>query len=316
MRYVSLRAPKLYMKPDVVSASPMWQTIFLICAALLILLEVFRGWRLGLPRQLVRIGAIVLAYASAIHGGQHLLPILRPLITLPDIVLSAIGGAILALVVYLAVTSIGTILFKRTGQQQSGLVRVVYGLTGAVVGLFFGAFLLWLLVVGIRSLGAIAEAQVNASAPRALPPLVERPERDTAPLPRRAPRPLEPDVITGSLARLKKSIELGSVGDVVKQTDVLPTGVYDTLTKVGTVFAQPERAQRFLSYPGVAELTDHPKLLALRADPEINRMIEQGRLLELIRDERLIEAANDPDLAAQVKKFDFRAALDHALEER
>ena len=114
------------------------------------------------------------------------------------------------------------------------------------------------------------------------------------------------------MARLKKAIELGTVGEVVKQTDVLPGGIYETLAKVGEVFAQPERASRFLSYPGVTELSDHPKILALRADPEITRMIEQGRLIDLLQDDRLIEAVNDPDLAAQLKRFDLRKALDFA----
>ncbi len=297
------------MKPDLVSASPTWQSIFLAVAAMLILLEIFRGWRLGLPRQLVRIGAIILAYMTALFGGQHLLPLLRPLVRLPDLVLSGIGGAILALLVYIVVTSLGTILFKRTGQQESGIVRLVYGMTGAVIGLFFGAFLIWLLVVGIRSVGAIAEAQVNAQT--RVPALLEQPERPA----RTVRRMAEPSAVTASLAKLKQSLELGPVGDVVKQTDVLPTGIYETLGKVGEVFARPERAQRFLTYPGIAELTDHPKILALRADPEITSMLENGRLLDLVRDERLIEAANDPELAAQVKKFDFRAALDYALRD-
>ena len=84
---------------------------------------------------------------------------------MPDFVISALGGAILALIVYSVVNTIGTILFKRTGQQGSGLVRLVYGVSGAALGIFFGLFFIWLLVTGIRSVGAVAEAQVNASAP-------------------------------------------------------------------------------------------------------------------------------------------------------
>ena len=107
-------------------------------------------------------------------------------------------------------------------------------------------------------------------------------------------------------------VELGRVGDFVKNTDVLPAGIYETLAKTGEVFAKPECASRFLSYPGVAELADTPQMLALRADPEITRMIEQGRIWELLQDERLIEAVNDPELAARLKKFNLKAALDYA----
>ena len=101
------------------------------------LFQIVRGWRLGLPRQLVRIGAIVAAYSAALFGGGILLPLLRPLIKVPDFIISALGGVILALLVYSLVNTIGTILFKRTGQQGSGLVRLVYGVSGAVLGNLF-----------------------------------------------------------------------------------------------------------------------------------------------------------------------------------
>jgi hypothetical protein len=123
------------------------------------------------------------------------------------------------------------------------------------------------------------------------------------------------DSFAMALARLKKSVELGSFGGLVKQTDVLPGGGYETMGKVGEVFAKPERAARFLSYPGIAELADNPQILALRADPEIARMLEEGRLWTLLQDDRLIEVANDAELRRQIKNIDFKAALDHALRE-
>ncbi len=295
------------MQADVVSGSHLWQTVFVSFAVLLMLFQIVRGWRLGLPRQLVRIAAIVMAYSAALFGGSLLLPLLRPLLKVPDFVISALGGAILAMIVYSVVNMIGTILFKRTGQQGSGLVRLVYGLSGAALGIFFGLFFIWLLVTGIRSIGAVAEAQVNANVPSRPPPSTGRRVRPTDPI-------TEKTSLAFSIARLKKSIELGSVGDLVKQTDVLPSGIYETLGKVGEVFAKPERATRFLSYPGVAEIADTPQILALRADPEITRMLEQGRFWELLQDERLIEAANDPELKARLKKFDLRRALEYAAE--
>jgi hypothetical protein len=304
------------LKPDLVTGSHLWQTVFLSFCAVLILFQLARGWRLGLPRQLVRLAAIVAAYSAAFFGGAIVVEVVRPLVKAPDFVLSAIGGALLALIVYALINTIGSILFKSTSEQSSGLVRLVYGISGAVLGLFFGLFFLWLLLVGVRSVGAIAEAQVNASAPARIEPYEERKARPGAGPSEHRTRTNVPDEtsLVVSMARLKKSIEMGTVGEVVKQTDVLPAGIYETLEKVGEVFAKPERASRFLSYPGVTELADHPKILALRADPEITRMIEEGRLLELLQDDRLIEAANDPDVHAQVKKFDLRKALDYAAK--
>ena len=304
------------MKPDLVAGSPLWQTVFLSFAGILLLLQVLRGWHLGLPRQLVRVGALVAAYMTAIFGGSVAVPWLRPLIKVPDFFISAIAGVILATIVYSVINTVGTILFKRTGQQESGIVRLVYGFSGAFLGLFFGLFFIWLMLVGIRSLGAMAEAQINARAPGRVPRFEERNDaRQTGGI-RRTPVDVpQQDSFAMTLARLKKSVELGSFGEVVKQTDVLPGGGYETLGKVGEVFAKPERAARFLSYPGIVELADNPQILALRADPEIARMLEQGRLWELLQDDRFIEVANDPQLRRQIRSIDYKAALDHALRE-
>ena len=80
--------------------SPGWQTIFVSFALVLILFEVVRGWRLGVVRQMVRLIALLLAYAAAIFGGRALLPLLRPFLHVPDLIISIFAGALLALLVY------------------------------------------------------------------------------------------------------------------------------------------------------------------------------------------------------------------------
>ena len=296
------------------SGSTLWQIVFLSFAAVLLLLEVLRGYRLGLPRQLMRGAAIIAAYAAAYFGGPLLGPLLQPILKWPDFILSLIGGAILALIIYGLIASLGTILFKRTAQQSSGAVRLVYGLSGALVGLCFGAFFLWLILVGIRSIGSIAEAQVHARpkidvakgpSARSLNPRLEDPS------PR---RDFDADSVAAFIARLKNSVELGTVGDVIKKSDVTPDSVYQTLNDVGTVVGNPESAQRFLSFPGAVELSQHPKIVALRNDPEIADLIAQGRILELLHHPRLLEAANDPTLVERVKQFDLKKALEYAAK--
>jgi hypothetical protein len=297
-----------------VAGSPLWQAVFVSFAVVLILLEVVRGWRLGLVRQLVRVAALAAAYAAAVFGGRLLVPIARPFLKMPDIVLSILAGAVLALVIYAFGTSMGMVLFKRTGQQNSKLVRLIYGFAGAIVGLFFGAFILWTIVASIRAVGAVADAQVRSQA--------SSPEAGQSPALRALAvrRRFFSEPTTGStalatsLARLKNSLELGPLGNAVKQTDPVPLKTYEMLEKVGKVFSSPERAQKFLTFPGARELSEHPKIIALRDDPEISEMIAQGRFLDLIQDQRLIDAANDPALANRIKKFDLQRALDYATE--
>jgi hypothetical protein len=291
------------------AGSTLWQTVFISFAVVLLLFEVVRGYRLGLPRQLMRGAAVIAGYAAAYFGGNLMLPLLRPILKWPDFIVSMIGGALLALVVYGVIASLGSLLFKRTAQHPSGAVRLVYGFSGALTGIVFGLFFLWLILVGIRSVGSIADAQVRAQS---------RVESNAAPLPPEDKHfPIEnidADSLTTFLARLKNSVELGKLGDVVKQTDVTPPSVYQTLRDAGTVCANPESARKFLSFPGAVELSEHPKIVALRNDPEIADLIRQGRLLDLLQNRRVLDAANDPTLVEKVKRFDIKKALEYAAK--
>jgi Colicin V production protein len=298
-------------EPAAAAGSPLWQAIFFSFAIVLILFEVVRGWRLGLPRQLVRVAGLAVAYAAAFLGGKLVVPLVRPFLKLPDIILSASGGVVLALVVYVLVVSIGTILFKRIGQQNSRLVRVVYGLSGAFIGLFFSAFLLWMIVVSIRAIGAVADGQVRSRASS------QATDIHAADVRRRflGESAEQSATLAMSLARLKNSLELGTVGEAVKRTDPVPSQNYETLGEVGSVFSNPKAAQRFLMFPGARELSENPKIVALRNDPEISDMIAQGRVLDLLQDRRIIDAANDSTLREQIKKFDLQRALDYSIQE-
>jgi len=297
---------------EAAAGSPVWQLVFISFAIVLVLFEVVRGWRRGIARQLARLGALIAAYFAAFFGGRLLVPMVRPFLKVPDIALSILAGAILALVVYAVINGLGTILFRRTGQHDSALVRLLYGAGGAVLGFFFGAFLVWLVVVGVRSTGAVADAQVREqSGSASLQPqaihavdirrrLLSESNEQTASL-------------LTLLARLKNSLEMGLIGDVVKRTDVVPPKTYETLGKLGQVASSPQSAERFLSFPGARELSQHPKIVALRSDSEISEMIAQRRYVDLLQNEKIIAAANDPELVEQLKKFDLQRALDYAL---
>jgi uncharacterized membrane protein required for colicin V production len=299
------------MNPSVpaVAGSPIWQIAFVSFAVVLVLFEVLRGWRRGVARQLARLGALIAAYFAAFFGGKLFAPLAKPLLKMPDAVLPIVVGAVLALFVYAFINGFGTVLFRRTNQHDSAVVRFFYGAAGALLGVFFGAFLVWLLVIGVRAVGAVADAEAreqSATNPAFVHAVDVRrrfgeSSDDTA------------SVMT-ALARLKSSLEMGAIGDAVKKRDVVPEKTYDVITKVSRVLSNPQAAERFLSFPGAQDLSEHPKIVALRNDQEITQMFEQGRLWELIQDPRIIDAANDPELRANLKKFDIEAALDYALQ--
>src|SRR5205814_3822173 len=119
------------------SGSVVWQIVFISFGIVLILFEVIRGWRLGVMRQLMRGLAVGAGYAAAYFGGDMLVPLLRSSLKMPDIIISALSGAVLALAIYGIIASLGTIFFKRTAQQPAGMPRLVCGLTGALLGICF-----------------------------------------------------------------------------------------------------------------------------------------------------------------------------------
>ena len=291
------------------AGSPLWQIVFVSFAAVLVLFEILRGWRRGLPRQVARLGALIAAYFAGWFATKFFGPLLGIFVRLPDSVLAIFAGALFALIIYAVVSGTGSALFRRTDQHASFLIRLLYGTTGAMLGAFFGLFLVWLIVVGVRSIGSVANAEVREQANDSTVVhavdvrrriFAEKGE-DEAPL-------------TTSLARLKNSLEMGVIGDAVKKADIVPPKTYDLIEKIGSVAANPQYAERFLEYPGAKELSEHPKVIALRNDQEVAQMLAQGQLLELIQDHRIIDAANDPELRERLKKFDVMAALNYATQ--
>ena len=295
------------MNAPATSGSPIWQTVFLSFAAVLPLFEIARGYRQGLPRQLVRLLALVAAYAAAWFGGALFLPWLRPL-GFPDFVLSPISSALLALVVYNLINLIGRFVFMRTAKHEVASTRLLYGVGGGFFGAVFGLFFIWLLLVGLRSAGSVADAQLHARVTDQ-PPLALRAD---SPSRAQVPAASDPTALATLFARLKNYVELGTVGALVKQSDVLPAGAYQTLGQLGETLARPGTAQRLAEDPAIRELADNPKIVALRGNPEIARLVEEGRYFDLLRDPRLVAAFNDPALIAALKRFDLKRALFHA----
>ena len=223
------------------------------------------------------------------------------------------------MLIYAVINGLGTILFKRTKQYESGTLRFCSGLGGALVGVFFGAFLLWLVVFGVRSLGSIADAQVRQQAANGADIDSSR-TLHAVDVRRRQMGEIsdqsndESATLINSLARMKNSLELGSFGEMVKRTDVIPEQTYATLEKVGRIASDPDSVQRFFAYPGAEALSQNPNIVALRNDPEIARLIEQGRYFDLLQNQRLIDALNDRALIDQIKRFDLQGALDYAVK--
>jgi uncharacterized membrane protein required for colicin V production len=273
------------------------QTSFFIGATVLVCLMAYRGWRLGIVRQTFSIFSLGIAYAAAWFGGPYLIQVLRPL-GFPDRVLSIIGSALIGTFLYLLFALLSALVFKKTAHQKFGPVRFGFGAAGAILGAAFGIFLVLVLSVAIRLLGSLGENKTVIRNPKSAQP---------------AP---PPSPLTQGLAQLKHSIESGPAGEIITHVDPIPEQVYDTLGKFGRLVANPESLSRFTELPKVKSLSAHPKLLALRDDPDIAKAIREQDFLSLLRNPKLVEAANDPEVAKVVGEFDINKALDAALKEQ
>lgn len=280
-----------------------YQAGFFIAAGLFILFTAWHGWRLGIVRQLMSILALAASYIIGYFGGGTLGALLHHFIDLPVNALAVFGAVGLGFVVYCCIVLVGAIAFKKTSQQSVGLIRLGYGASGAVFGGLYGVFLVWIVVLAIRLLGSVAETQL-AVAPPAHP---------TAKGARPTPPPAPPNSMIVGLAHMKQSLEQGAAGSVVQQVDPIPGTLYTVLHKLGLMVADEKRVDRFLSYPGVKPLLAHPKIAALQNDAAITEDIINRNYFALIRNPRIVSAANDTEIGELMRKFEFEKALDYAL---
>lgn len=279
-----------------------WQLLFLIAATSLVLFQVVRGWQRGLVRQIFSLFALGLAYLSVWWRHAMFTPFFK-LFGLPEIVANILSGILLGVSVYGIVSLTGSVVLKRTSHQSLLALRLVYGSGGAFIGLLFGLFMTWIALIGVRLLGTVAETEIFAATRRAS--IVASDETKVS----------EPEVssLVRSLASLKKSMDQGQAGEFAKAVDPLPDKVYMTLTQVAMLISDPESVDRFLAYPGAKTITSHPKMVALTEDEKITEDLNARNYFALLRNPHIVEAANDPELASLVARFELDKALKHAL---
>ena len=258
----------------------------------MVILMTWRGWRLGIVRQTLSLVALGAGYLGGYLFGGYLIPLLRPL-GFPDKVLAVFGATILGFLIYVTASITAGILFKRTSQQSVGLIRLGFGFSGALLGAGFGVFLVLVCVIAIRLLGSVADAELRP----------QQQGRSSAP----------PTAAARRLAALKHSLENGQAGAFLQQVDPVPEKVYSTLGRVGELAANPQSLERFSNDRQVQHVSAHPKILALRDDPQIAEAIRSGDFLSLLRNPNVIAAANDPEVAKLLGGFDLQKALDQAL---
>ncbi len=286
--------------------SPFWQGILFLAAIVFLVWEAWRGWRAGLIRSGLNLAAMVVSAIVLYYGAQVAAAPFGGLGTFAGFMAGLVVGGGLAFVAFALIWLIGALAFKRTDHQGSGLVRLLWGMGGAIFGVILGVFLLWGGISILRTLGVLAESRLTSHGPA---PAAPHGVQTTAP-----PKSNFTQSTATNLVVLKKSLELGPAGQFVESVDVIPPDFYELVLQIGQVTGSQEAMLRFIQYPGIQQIMSNGRMADLLNDPAVMKAAEERNYMALVGNKALRDAVEDPALAEALKKIDLRAALKFALE--
>lgn len=272
-----------------------WPTWFLIAAAIYLAWQAWKGWRMGVVRAFCRLlawcGAAVLGWYVGVFVSKAVAP-LFPAVQIPAGALSGIGVGLGFLIL---MTLLPRLLFKKTSDNPAFLGQILYGVGGALLGLVFGLMVLWAVLFGLRALEAMERGRGFAleAASQIASPAHKSPEKPGR------PRPAQQSFASPS----------------PPAWEMMPSATLEIIQKWSQVSADPQALERLAEYPDVADLLQHPKIIALGRDEKIIAAAQRRDILALLSHPRLWDLATDPEVARRVRAIDMRAALDHALQE-
>jgi len=271
--------------------SEYWRNVFFALAGGWVLLSFLRGWTQGILRQLLVPLAVFGALVAVILVTPTASGYLYQNTRLPASAL--LLGFAIWLFAYNLLVFVGGIIFKRTREQDFAIVRLVFGVGGAIIAVVYAFLQIWVIVVGIRILGHVAEDQIAVQSSR---------------------NAVSSGLVVG-LARLKNSLELGSGKVVLDQLDPVPLEAYRRLDQCTQLLANPRAIGRLLESPALRGIWENPRIRALQADPEILEAIRRGDFLSILSNPKVFALWTDPSIRALLSGDQIQAACDYAKEE-
>lgn len=268
-----------------------------LCAAFWLLASTWLGWQRGPVRQAASLSGLALGAAAGFGLGPVIAPVV-PTFGFPQFLRPVFGGCLLGITIWGAISIFSSIVFRKTEEQGWGMIRMVYGLSGAALGLLSGLVVLGIGAVGVRSAGSFAEGVQKADRPAARTNTRSRAATEEHPL-----------------NILKKAIDNSTVAPVLNALDPLPRSLYARLEKTGEVFASPSARQRLMSDPAMNMLAKNPKLIALMNEGPLQEALRSGDLAAILRNPKVQAAASDTQLLTLLRTMDLDALLERATAE-
>lgn len=274
-------------------ASPFWQTAFLVFVLVAVGWCVWNGWRVGVVRAAFSMVGLLVGCLVGMGVGTAVGAVVGAAAPVYGGILGIVVGTVAGLAAYVGVAFLSALLFKRTAQQRTTLLRLIYGGGGALIGVFAGVSVLWGALFFVRGFGGVLETSVEGRSGS-------------------NPFPI-PEPVARGLVKLKRSVEIGDTGRFLESIDVMPKEFYRTLDKAGAVVSRPAALRRFFEYPPIIEIMRDPKIVAITYDSNVADATREQQVAALLRNPKIIQAVNDPGLIGKLQKIDIEKALDYAL---
>lgn len=280
------------LPPVMIKPSAEWQHWIFIVALAWLLFEMWRGWRLGMIRGVVKIFLLVTAWMGASATAAATSAALAIFFRTPSTFIPSAIAAVVGLTIYFLGSLLAGFLLKRT-EHHHGFLQTIFGIGGACCGLLFGLFFLWGGISLIRSLGLLGEVRLMEA--------------------QRKGYPLRDQTVAYNLVRLEKSLEIGPVGEFLVSTDPLSPAFYDNTRKSMKVMQDPEAFQRFLQSPPVERLLMNPRLNRVLSNQQLQEELKVGNFPAFWSHRDVKALIHDPQLIQQLRQFDLSQALEYAL---
>lgn len=275
--------------------SLLWQQLLLVIGCGWLLFEIRHGWKLGLIRGVMKLLALFAAWFVGTSAMAMSASFLFLFASTPSSLLS-VGVAVAAgVIVYYLILLLAALFFKKTEHHQ-GLIRWILGLGGAVCGLFIGLFFLFGAISLIRSAGVLGEMR-----------LLEAQQQGRSP---------SSDHVGCFLVKLKKSLEMGSMGAWLTQWDPLSGHFYETTQESMRLLQDPEALRRFVEEPRTQKMLNLPSVRRVLQDPAFQEALHSGNMASLFQNKNIQALFRDSQFYNELKSFNFSEALQESVRKQ
>lgn len=230
---------------------------------------------------------------------------LKPLATI-------IATALLFFTIFLFVGSF-IISYREKRIEEEGLppITIWERAGGAIIGGIWGLFIVLFVLTGIEMIGSVEEAFLKISSQtQEVPKTDDFLKKDWFQLKKKKKE------IGGSFPLLKEKVQDSLFGSLVQKVNPVDEKTIKTIEQLLTVLSDHELLEEFRSNPEISRLTENPKFINVAGDEEILKALNSSDIFSLINNQKIADLMKDKELISEIKKIDIGRILDEVVNKK